>query len=327
MKPSHIALAIRQCIAMNKPLMIWGPPGVGKSDTVRAACAQIATETETFQMIDFRAALRDAVDIMGLPGARDGRTFYNMPAGLPQESAWRGVVFLDEIVSAPPQTQAALYQLVLDRGVGDYRLPDGAFIVAAGNRQSDRGVVHRMPDPLADRFFHVDFEPDLNDWCSWGYSAGIAPEVISFLRFRPALLFLHDAKRECHAITTPRGWADVSQVLALGSEIEGELIRGRVGDGPAGEFMAFLKLFRQMISPDDVIANPKRATVPDNAGVLYALAEALARRATVDNFGAVLVYAKRMPREYAACLVSSATRITPALCNTSEFIKWASERN
>lgn len=331
MRPSHVMQAISACAAINRPLFIWGPPGVGKSDCVRQAASALG-----ITVCDFRAALRDAVDIMGLPAARfesvagaDGEThdvgvtYYNLPAGLPRSGA--GLLFLDEMNSAPPATQAALYQLVLDRRVGDYVLPEGWRIVAAGNRQNDRGVVHRMPDPLVDRFVHVDFEPQLDDWCNWALSSAVAPEVVAFIRFRPGLLHSHDTTRQCHAFATPRGWADVSLLLGV-RDIEAELIRGRVGDGAASEFLAFLKLYRSMVSPDAVLLNPLTVEVPQNVGVLYALAEALARRATVNNIGAVLTYARRIPHEYAQALVSSMTRLQPALCNTHEFIAWASKQ-
>lgn len=339
MRPLQIAQAIHVCMKINRPMFIWGPPGVGKSDSVKQAGAAAGLE-----VCDFRAALRDAVDIMGLPGARIdadgvGSTYYNLPAGLPRGGS--GILFLDEMNSAPAQTQAALYQLVLDRRVGDYVLPPGWRIVAAGNRQTDRGVVHRMPDPLVDRFFHVDYEVHLDDWCAWAVNRSrplitpvwdaaevaaseVRPEVVAFIRFRPGLLHSHDTTRQCHAFATPRGWADVSLVLGLNTAVEAELIRGRVGDGAASEFMAFLKLYRNMISPDEILRAPRKAAVPDNVGTLYALAEALARRATAENIGAVLVYAKRIPAEYAQALVSSMTRITPELCNTHEYIAWSS---
>ena len=185
-----------------------------------------------------------------------------------------------------------------------------------------------MADALADRFFHVDFEPHLDDWCKWALNAGIRPEVISFLRFRQGLLHNHDTTRKCHAFSTPRGWADVSIVLDSNcGDIEGELIRGRVGDGACGEFLAFLKLFREMVSPDQILQNPTKAEVPKNSGVLYALAEALARRATLKNFDCVMTYAERMPPEYRQALVSSATQVTPELCNTPEFIRYASSQS
>ncbi len=345
MRPSQVMQAVIACARMNRPVFLHGPAGVAKSATVRQAARLLEGEY--------------------------------------------GVLFLDEMNSAPPQTQAALYQLTLDRKVGDYALPEGWRIVAAGNRTNDRGVVHRMPDPLVDRFFHVDFEADMQEWCNWalgagsgttaidatpdnmidfraalrdavdimglpgarlgedgvGYtfynqpagmprravgkgeaaaSAAIRPEVVAFIRFRPALLHSHDAARQCHAFATPRGWADVSLVLSEpeAAPVEAELIRGRVGDGAASEFLAFLKLYRNMVSPDAVLANPLTVEVPQNVGVLYALAEALARRASTRNIDSVLTYAKRMPAEYAQALVSSMTRVTPALCNTHEYIKW-----
>ena len=322
MKASQLVIGIRNYHAIGRAVMVWGASGIGKSSIV----AQMAAD-DNEDMWDFRGAYRDAVDLMGLPGVRDGKTYYALPAGLPTDPESKGYLFLDEITSAPQQTQAALYQLINDRRIGDYTVPERVKIVAAGNRVSDRGVVHRMPDPLIDRFGHLYLEPDLNDWTRWALSAGVRPEVVAFLRFRPALLHNHDPQRPCHAFSTPRGWQDASKLLDLQSPCESELIRGRVGDGAAGEFMAFLTLFRSMVSPDQILLNPTKAEVPTNAGVLYALAEALARRATVKTIDAVMTYAKRMPMEYAQALVASATGINPEICNTPEFIRWASEQN
>lgn len=320
MKPSDIAHALRVCIDLNIPAFVWGPPGVGKSDTMR----QVA-KADGLELIDMRANLRDPVDVMGLPYAKDGRTFYNAPADLPTHPDWRGLIFLDELNTAPPQTQAAYYQLTLDRAVGSYKLPKGARIVAAGNRVSDRGVVHRMPDPLADRFVHLDFETELNDWCTWALANNIAAEVVAFMRFRPEFLQHKDEQRKSVAFATPRGWGDVSKFLAAKSPVESALIRGRVGDAVAGEFIAFLKIFRSMVPPDAVLRNPLTADVPTKPDILYALSEALARRATDKTADAVLTYAARLPKEYAAVLVSSATARDPQLCNVPEFQRWFSQ--
>jgi hypothetical protein len=346
MKPSQVARAISDCVAIQRPLMIWGPPGVGKSDSVRqAALAKRAeriaaanlnehdaktamaaplSDGTYFGLLDYRAALRDAVDVMGLPSIVNGCTIYAKPAGLPIDPAWCGIVFLDEVTSAPPQTQAALYQLTLDRCVGNYRLPDGAHIVLASNRQNDRGVTHRMPDPLADRMFHCDFEVCPNEWTQWALANSVRAESVAFIRFRPELLHVHDTARNCHAFASPRGHADVSKILDLNSPVEMELIRGRLGDSVAGEFGAFLRMYREMVSPDAILLNPNNSDVPSNPSVLYALSEALARRSTPKNFGAVMAYAGRMPKEYAQALVSSATTLCKALIHTPEFIQWAS---
>ena len=321
MKPSQLTLALSDLHAMDIPAFIWGPAGIGKSQIV----AQYAA-TAGLPFVDYRLYLREQVDVMGLPGVENGRTVYAKPAELPDSPDWRGIVFFDEFCIASPSQQSPGMQIFLDRAVGGFKLPRGAWLVAASNRQTDRGLFHRLADPMADRVCHIDLEADHNDWLSWAASAGVASETMAFIRFRPQLLHTYDSQRKWHAPTSPRGWVDVSKITARRSGVEADLIRGRVGDSAAGEYLAFLKLAREMVSPDEVLKRPGTAEVPTNAAVLYALAEALARRATVATWGAVVTYAKRMPREYAQCLVSSATKITPALCNTREYIDWAAKQ-
>ena len=321
MKPSDLVSTIKACIQMCRAAFVWGAAGIGKSTLFRKIAADNGME-----FCDFRMVYRDAVDMIGLPFAVDGITRYNLPAGLPTDPNWKGIILFDEWNSAPPQTQTPGYQLFAERRIGDFSLPKDAHIFAAGNRTSDRGVTHKIPDPLIDRWFNLYLESDAAEWCLWALANGICPEIVAFVRFRPALLHAHDPARACHAYATPRGYEAVSDVikLALPAHIEADLIRGRIGDAQAGELLAFLKLFRGMVSPDQILVNPLKADVPTNSGILYALAEALARRASLKNFDAVMSYAKRMPSEYAQALVSSATALTPALCNTSEFIAWAS---
>lgn len=352
MKPSQLAVTIRAAINMRKPAFVWGAAGIGKSsifaqvalairaENIRAEVPAISDDHfqrlmsapmddgEFFGLIDIRTLYFDTVDFTGIPYNDNGVTAYCAPPMFPRDAKWRGIILLDEFNSAPPQVQAIGYQLFNNRRINAYTVPEGAFLFGAGNRANDRGVVHRTPDPVLDRWFNVYLEHDVNEWTQWALANGVRPEVVAFIRFRPALLHVHDTKRECHAFATPRGYEDVSKLLAqnLPPEIEAELVKGRIGDAQASEFMAFLKLYRNMVSPDQVLLNPTGADVPSNSGILYALSEALARRATPKNIDAVLTYAARMPPEYQQALMSSATRLTPALCNTAEFIGWASKR-
>ena len=207
-------------------------------------------------LTDVRAILLDPVDLRGLPHLNgDGRAHWAPPAFLPRDG--EGILFLDELTAAPPLTQAACYQLVLDRKLGEYRLPEGWRIVAAGNRENDRGVVYRMPSALANRFVHIDIEVSLDDWTRWAAQHGIATEIIAFLRFRTALLHDFDPKRDDKAFPTPRSWSFVSRLLqspALDAHIEYALIAGAVGLGAATEFMGFLKVARHIPSPDNIFA-------------------------------------------------------------------------
>ena len=111
-------------------------------------------------------------------------------------------------------TQAGCYQLVLDSRLGEYCLPEGWVVMAAGNPASERGVHFAMPRPLRNRFVHLDLEPHLDDWCHWAIKAHIRPEIIAFLRFKPELLFSGDVISDANARPTPRSWEMASRVLA-----------------------------------------------------------------------------------------------------------------
>ncbi|MEM8986679.1 MAG: MoxR family ATPase [Pseudomonadota bacterium] len=317
MKPSHVKAALTTLVAARKPAFIWGPPGVGKSDIVR----QVAEE-QNRRLVDIRAVLLDPVDLRGLPRFSDnGTTSWATPDFLPRDG--EGILFLDELNAAPPMVQTACYQLVLDRKIGDYELPEGWDVVAAGNREVDRAGAMRMPSALANRFTHLEFEADLDDWCLWAARHGIRPEIIAFLRFRPECL---DAfNRDEKAFPTPRSWSFASDILNAGPDdsIELPLYEGVVGKGAAVELFAFLKVFRSLPSPDAILLNPANADVPDDPATLYALASALSRKAAAPNLDALVTYADRIPAEYAVFLMKTAVARDPGLQHLGAFNRWA----
>lgn len=318
MTPKQLSVALQTLIPIQQPVFVWGAPGIGKSQIVAQTASTLGLELR-----DVRAVLLDPVDLRGLPHINnDGHSHWAAPAFLPRTGA--GVLFLDELNAAPPLVQAACYQLVLDRQLGEYRLPDGWSIVAAGNRESDGAVVHRMPSALRNRFVHLDAETSLDDWSSWAIGAGIEPAVIAFVRYRPELL--HSFSRNDRAFPTPRSWEFVSRIAAAHSvnpEIEHALFCGAVGEGAGVEFSAFLRLYRDLPSIDAILLNPTQADVSDSPATLYAVASALARRAALPNWGRVLCYSNRMPAEYGVLVVKDAITRTPALQSTPEFTRWA----
>jgi MoxR-like ATPase len=204
MKPSAITTALRALTEVRQSVFIWGGPGIGKSAMVRQVTAAAG-----LPLRDIRALLLDPVDLRGLPFlGTDGRAKWAAPDFLPSDGC--GILFLDELNAAPAMVQAACYQLGLDRSLGEYRLPEGWAIVAAGNREGDRGATTRMPAPLRNRFVHLDFELDGEEWSRWAIKTGIRAEVIAFLRFRPELLSVFD--RDAHAFPSPRSWEFVSRM-------------------------------------------------------------------------------------------------------------------
>lgn len=275
--PSKAKVAIKFAISKHRPVMLWGPPGIGKSDIV----AQIGKETDR-EVIDVRLPLWEPTDIKGIP-------FYNSdsnsmewapPAELPTDENSNAIILLDEINSAAPSVQAAAYQLVLNRRVGTYKLPDGVDIVAAGNRDSDRGVTYRMPAPLANRFVHLEMKASFDSWLEWAMLNNIHTDVIGYLSHAKQDLYDFSADSASKAFATPRSWVFVSELIDDSDEVDEEtmmnLIAGSVGDGLAIKFMAHRKLTVNLPTAKDILTE-KVKSIPEDTQVsaMYSLTAAL----------------------------------------------------
>jgi hypothetical protein len=323
MKLSNVAEALKALIKAGRPGFLWGPPGVGKSDIVR----QIAADLKR-TLIDVRAVLLDPVDLRGIPTVtEDGTTRWAPPSFLPSGKG-KFILFLDELNAAPQLVQAACYQLVLDRKLGEYELPKDAIVIAAGNRETDRAITSRMSSALASRFVHINVDVDLEDWVKWALNRGIQTELIAFLRYRPNLLHAFDPQKNEKAFPCPRTWEFVSDVFAVaGDEIEYELVSGIVGEGAAAELIGFLKIFRSLPDPDLIIMSPEKVSVPDDPATKYAICGALAQKASDQNFDNIVKYANRLDPEFSVLLVRDAIERDDSLVNTQAFIKWSTDHS
>jgi len=187
----------------------------------------------------------------------DGKLTIELPEDIVQEIIrdQNAILFLDEINAAPPVIQAASYQLVLDRRIGEYKLPDGVSIIAAGNNDGDKAVTFKMPTPLANRFTHFDFTVEFEDWHDWAVNAHIKSDIVAFLNFKKAYLNKFDPASKHRAFPTPRSWEFVSKILDpnIPSEILRGIIGGQVGDGAAVEFMQFREIHLSLPDPGDVL--------------------------------------------------------------------------
>lgn len=319
MKVTQITGALKSLVKIKQPVFIWGPPGVGKSQVVSQTAEKMGLE-----LVDIRAILLDPVDLRGLPKIGDGNVSqWCPPAFLPTKG--RGLLFLDELNAAPPLVQAACYQLVLDRRLGEYVLPAGWSIIAAGNREQDRAVAHRMPSALANRFVHLEFDVDVEDWVSWAFQASILPEIISFVRFRPGLLHSFDPETDDKAFPSPRSWEFVSRLVGSGPEpsILKEMVAGAVGKAAAAEFAGFLKVWKELPDARTIIADPLGTPVPADPAILFALCSLLGHHSHDKNTGPVLAFAQRLPAEFSVLLVREAVRRNNEITQTLAFSKWA----
>jgi hypothetical protein len=267
---------VTRCLKVKRPVFLWGPPGIGKSDLVR----QIATDLGGV-MMDFRLAIRQPTDIMGIPyyNKDKGLMDWAPPVDLPtKEFAARHpivVLFLDEMNSAAPAVQAAAYQLVLDRRVGQYELPDNVVIVAAGNRETDKGVTFRMPTPLANRFVHLEVRVDFQTWFEWAVLNNIHKDVVGYLNFAKNDLMDFDAKNAGRAFATPRSWSFVSDLLRdediTPAELS-DLASGTVGEGIAIKFMAHRKVAADLPNPSDILSGKVKELKTKEISAKYSLA-------------------------------------------------------
>ena len=278
----------------------------------------------------------DPVDLRGIPW-RDGddRTRWAPPVFLPPtDSEDDFLINLEEPNAAPPLVQAALYQLVLDRQVGEYRLPPGAKLIACGNRETDRGVTHRMPTPLASRFVHLDTRVDIDAWTEWALRTNLAVEVIFFLKFRPELLMQFDPKNSAEkAFPCPRTWAFVGKLVDAGnkgsSAVDLAVLRGAVGEGAAVEFASFLEVFKSLPTADQVWNDPLGVKIPADPSAAIALCGMLCRQAEDHRMDALVAFAKRddFRPELGEFLVGSSVKFHPDSRYTKAFVEWESYIN
>lgn len=276
--PSSAKTSLRHALSKKRPVFLWGPPGIGKSDIIH----QIG-DSMNAHVIDVRLSLWEPTDIKGIPyfDSNAQRMAWAPPIELPDEKLASEhetiILFLDEMNSAPPAVQAAAYQLILNRKVGTYVLPDNVFIVAAGNRDSDKGLTYRMPSPLANRFVHLEMTPDFDDWISWSVNNGIHQDVVGFLSVFKQDLYNFDPKTSSHSFATPRSWTFVSELLDddIDHNTLTNLVSGAVGEGVAIKFMAHRKHSSKLPNPTDILSGKVSELKTNEISAMYSLTVAL----------------------------------------------------
>ena len=268
--------AILAAFKAKRPVFLWGPPGIGKSEVVQ----EVADELKG-HVIDLRMAQMEPTDIRGIPFFNKdiNKMDWAAPVDLPDDEFANKfpivVLFLDEMNSAPPAVQAAGYQLILNRRVGKYKLPDNVVIVAAGNRDSDKGVTYRMPMPLANRFLHLEMRADFTSWQNWAVNKGIHKDVVGYLSFAKQDLYDFDAKSASRAFATPRTWCFVSDLLNDEDDTDSDtlfnLISGAVGEGLAVKFAAHRKVAGRMPEPSDILSGKVKDLAVKEISAMYSL--------------------------------------------------------
>ena len=277
--PNGAKNAIRKAFKKQRPIFLWGPPGIGKSDIIH----QIGGEMDA-HVIDIRLSLWEPTDIKGIPyfDSNSGTMVWGAPAELPTKEFAdqfpHVILFLDEMNSAAPSVQAAAYQLIINRRVGQYRLPDNVLIVAAGNREADKGVTYRMPAPLANRFVHLEMRVDFDDWAQWATDNRVHKDVVGYCTFAKKDLYDFDPKSASRSFATPRSWSFVSELLEdddTSDETLTDLVAGAIGEGLAIKFMAHRKIASKMPKPEDILSGKVKKMDSKEISAMYSLTVSL----------------------------------------------------
>jgi len=322
-------------------VMLWGPPGVGKSQGVRQLAEGIESDTgKKVHITDARLLLFNPIDLRGIPTANEDKTLavWLKPKIFQMDESPDAVniLFLDEISAAPPSVQAAAYQITLDRTVGEHKLPENCIVIAAGNRTTDKSVAFTMPKALANRLCHLEIEGDFKSWKEWAVRKGINEKVTGFLTFRPNYLMNFDASADDLAFTTPRSWEMVSNILNFVSddiEKSHALIAGCIGIGAAVEFRTWCAVYDKL--PDiKSIFDGACTQIPRQTDVMYAVVSSMVsygvkRKDELDKIANSIAYAQKLPPDFATILLKDYMAFEPGyqhkLMTIPAFSAWLSK--
>ncbi len=323
-------------------VMLWGPPGVGKSQAIRQLAREIESETGKKTVVtDVRLLLFNPIDLRGIPTSNADKTLavwlkpqiFQMD---PSEDVVN-ILFLDEISAAPQSVQAAAYQITLDRVVGEHKLPENCIVIAAGNRTTDKSVAFKMPKALANRLLHIDVYGSFKSWKEWAIKNGINDKVLGFLSFKQNYLMDFNSSSEDLAFATPRSWEMVSNILNyVNNDIDKmqALIAGLVGTGVAIEFRTWANVYKTLPDIDDVFKG-KMPEPPKSPDALYALTSAMVAYAKdhkdkLDLITNSIIYADKLPPDYSAILLKDYMYIEKGykekLLRIPQFSKWLSSK-
>ncbi len=323
-------------------VMLWGQPGIGKSQAVRQLASEIEYNTgKRVNITDVRLMLFNPVDLRGIPTSNADKTLaiWLKPQIFNMDTSDNvvNILFLDEISAAAQSVQAAAYQITLDRVIGEHRLNDNCIVIAAGNRTTDKSVSYQMPKALANRLLHLEMVSDFNLWNSWAILNGIHKYVLGFLKFKPDYLNKFDSKNNEYAFATPRTWEMVSNILNnITDNIDEayELIAGLVGKGVAVELKTWARVYKSLPSIEDIFSGREKQ-IPSSTDSIYALVTSMLEYARIHKDELHLIensisYATSLPPDFSVILLKDYLYLDKdykqKLLRIPEYSKWLSKK-
>ena len=310
-------------------VMFRGRFGLGKTFVARQAAAAYGAF-----MCEVRLGQYDSVDLRGMPNidAATKSTVWYAPATLPfvgNDNFPDDVpilLFLDEITSATAPVFAVCYQLLQDFAIGEHKLKPNVFICCAGNNDSDRGVVNRIPMPLNNRMLHFQVGVDNDQWCIYMQKLGYPPQFIAYHKWRKDRLHKWNPEDAEPSPTqpSPRTWEGAAQTYQAYANTDPDFcalaMAAEIGEGETTEFLAFDKIWSRVITPEQIIKDPKRAPLPDEESLIYATAVSVSGAMSLTNVKPLHTYLTRLAPEYVVMAWQLALARNEALFTADEFL-------
>jgi DNA polymerase III delta prime subunit len=322
---------IRSLIRKNlkHPVLLLGAPGIGKTSILRELAEEEFGSSEDWpegNYLNVELSTREVPDIQGFPLVKpSGEVVWISLIDFPTEG--KGIINFDEINLPKDQgVIRACYRWIHERQVGKRKLGDGWFIIATGNRVTDKCFVNTLPAALNNRFTIYEVECGLDDWKNWAFKAGIAADVIGFLNWKPEALFKFDPERYApeDPFPTPRSWEKVSDKIKAGLT-DFDIIAGDIGEGMASEFCEYIHVKDSLPDIDEILEG--KNVVPDRPDLLHVVCSSMVVKTKEKQEYAdrLVEYATMLPAEFAALLVKDAIRAEIPVQKTKQFKKFASK--
>lgn len=310
--------AIKHAIERNIVPILLGPPGVGKSDIVKQLAKELSRPFK-----ETRPAQHPIEDYIGIPVLSTDRKSMNFafPSSLPKEDYT--LFFIDEFPQATPNVQGAMSSIILDREINGHKLPDNTAIILAGNRQKDRASTFAIPSHIKDRVMFIDVEFNKDSWCEWATKNEVEPCAIAFIKFRPTLLTDFNPAEDKHC--TARSFTQAAKCLSVEDNyLRFEMLKGLIGDGPASELNAYLKIWQSLPEFSAILESPNKIPLTEKPDIQYAITEMVSTNTTIENFPTVMQFIERLPIEFQMNYIISTNIRLPQIGTTNTFLKFIS---
>ena len=322
MNAKELERVLTICMKEGLPVLVKGPPGVGKTSVIRKVGENIK-----YHLIVSHPVVSDPTDYKGLPGIVKGEAEF-LPFGELRQlitAEEPTIFFLDDLGQAPAVVQAACMQLLLARRINGHAVSDKVVFVAATNRREDRAGVTGILEPVKSRFATIlELVAEADAWIEWAFENKMPAGLIGFIHFRPALICTTEATSDIVNHPCPRTFEHAGRLMNIGLD-DIETLSGTLGAGCAAELTGFLKVYKSLPNIAAIILKPDEAIVPTEPTALYAVTSALVEKASPDNVPMIFKYGNRLPADFSTLLVRDMIRKSPKIQHTKSFVEWATK--